>query len=361
MQKPVNCLLVWISAIRQSSLNFLKIKQVGSMTKSFRNLIGYLVANALMATGCVKRATAKALETPCILSLYFHKPTKAEFEYCIRWFKKKGFTFLSPQIIEKVINKEVPFPSGGVLLTVDDGWQSNITNVVEVARRYNVPVTIFVATTPAEEGVYWWSYVHQAHQQGLTQVSKQSLKKMPEQKRVDILQELKKKIVPGRDAMTISEVSAVSGCTYVTIGSHTQTHPILVNCHKEQVYNELKFSRLKLEAWIGKEVPYFAYPNGDYSLREIQILKALGYRLAFCSDPKYLTPESLNDCFALPRFGFLEGASCAENVCRITGVWHTAMQKLPGRGWLLGNKIRQHVRFSKMLLRGWHLQDMDKS
>lgn len=152
---------------------------------------------------------------------------------------------------------------------------------------------------------------------------------MPEEKKQGILQEVKMKLSPGRDAMTVEQVRGVSSSPWITIGAHTQTHPILTNCSEGQVYNEIKKSRQKLELWTGTEVAWFAYPNGDYSNREIQILKALNYRLAFSSDPGYLTPELLKDNFNLPRFGFLEGASLAENICRITGVWQPIMLKLP--------------------------------
>lgn len=198
----------------------------------------------------------------------------------------------------------MPFPEGGVLLTVDDGWQSNVTNVVEVANRYEVPVTIFVATTPAEEGVYWWSYVQLANQLGITQVTKKQLKKIPEEERLCILQEIKKKVIPGRNAMTVDQVKSIAASPYITIGSHTQTHPILINCRENQVYEELKGSRQKLESWTGKEVAWFAFPNGDYSRREIQMLTTLNYRLGFSTDPKYLTPDRLHDRFILPRFSF---------------------------------------------------------
>jgi peptidoglycan/xylan/chitin deacetylase (PgdA/CDA1 family) len=299
------------------------------MKKNFRNLLGCLAANLFILAGFVRYATKKALHTKCIISLYFHKPSKKEFESCIQWFKKRGFRFLSTHDIEKIIKEKIPFPEGAVLLTVDDGWQSNVTNVAEVANRYQVPVTIFVSTTPVEEGAYWWSYVQQAYRDGLTPFSKKYLKKVPEEIRFGMLQELKKTVIRGREAMTIDQVTTVSKSPYITIGSHTQTHPILINCHDTQVYEELKISRQKLELWTGKEVACFAYPNGDYSLREIQMLKILNYRLAFSSEPQYLTPESLKDNFTLPRFCFLEGASLAENICRITGVWQTIMYKLP--------------------------------
>jgi peptidoglycan/xylan/chitin deacetylase (PgdA/CDA1 family) len=302
-----------------------------NMKKNLRNLLGCLAANTLILTGRVKQATRKALDTECILSLYFHKPARDEFEFCIRWLKRKGFKFISPRDLERIISGEISFPKGAVLLTVDDGWQTNVTNVVEVANRNQVPVTIFVSTTPAEEGAYWWSYVTKAKRQGLTSFSKKDLKKIPEEERVNILQEIKQMVYPGRDAMTVEQVKMVADSPYVTIGSHTQTHPILINCPEMQVYEELKGSRQKLESWIGKEVVYFAYPNGDYSRREIKVLKTLNYRLAFSSQPKYLTPALLNESFTIPRFGFLEGASHAENICRMTGVWQPLMQKLPHR------------------------------
>jgi poly-beta-1,6-N-acetyl-D-glucosamine N-deacetylase len=256
------------------------------MKKSFRNIIGYLAANIFILSGFVRYATKRALNTKCIISLYFHKPSKDEFESCIRWLKKKGFRFLSAFDIERIIKEEMPFPKGGVLLTVDDGWQSNVTNVVDVANRYEVPVTIFVATTPVEEGPYWWSYIQLAKGMMITRFSKKALKEMSEEVRLGIMQELKKKIFPGRDAMTVDQVKSISASPYITIGSHSQTHPILINCHEKQVYEELKISRQKLEAWTGKEVACFAYPNGDYSRREIQMLKSLNYRLAFSSQPK---------------------------------------------------------------------------
>jgi len=299
------------------------------MKKSFRNLLGCLVATVFILAGFVRHARRKTLNTECILALYFHKPAKDEFERCVRWLKSKGFKFLSLHDIDRIKNEELPFPRGGVLLTVDDGWQSNVPNVVAVANTYEVPVTIFVATTPVEEGPYWWSYAQQAKQRGLISYSKKALKKMPEEKRLGILQEVKKKLAPGRDAMTVDQVRTISASPYVTIGAHTQTHPILTNCNERQVYDEIKGSRQKLELWTGKEVPWFAYPNGDYSRCEIQILKTLNYRLAFSSDPEYLTPQMLKDNFILPRFGFLEGASFAENICRITGVWQPVMLKLP--------------------------------
>jgi len=312
------------------------------MKGSIRNLSGWFVATILIMSGSVRRAIKRALNTECILSIYFHKPSKKEFEHCIKWLKKNNFNFLSIQDLERVIQEEIPFPKGGVFLTVDDGWQSNESNVVGVANRYCVPVSIFISTAPVEEGNFWWSYLLKAKQYGLKHFSKKTLKKVPDEERLLQINAIKKEVSLEREAMTVNQVKSTADSKYITIGGHTHTHPILINCNDDHVYHELSISRQKLESWTGKEVPYFSYPNGDYSMREFKILKNLRYRLAFSTEPKYLTPDLLNDNYNLPRFLFLEDASFAENICRIVGIWQTLMPKFRFFGF-----IKRSIKFSK--------------
>jgi peptidoglycan/xylan/chitin deacetylase (PgdA/CDA1 family) len=262
-----------------------------------------------------------------ILSVYFHDPSRKEFEACVKWLKKNHFTFLSPKDLDNIIHQNLPLPKGAVVLTVDDGWQRNEENIVDVANKYQVPVTIFVSTQPVEEGAYWWSYLKKAKDFNFMLPPKASLKKVSNDKRVSLVNEIKRRGNLAREAMTIEQVKRISSSEFVTIGGHTHTHPILINCVDEQVYYELQLCKQKLESWIGKEVSYFAYPNGDYGRREMKALSELGYRLAFSSEPRYITLQELKNNYCLPRFAMLEGASFAENICRMMGVWKPIMLK----------------------------------
>lgn len=296
------------------------------MRISFRNICGWLFACLLFAFGFVKRATKRAMKGEFILSIYFHKPSKAEFESCIKWFKKNQYTFISTAEVENIIRLGLPFPKGAVVLTVDDGWQSNEENIVEVANLYQVPVTIFVSTSPVEQGVYWWSYFLKARKRLIARPSLKMLKGLPDNERLKAVEKMKEQLSLEREAMTVEQIKRISDSNYVTIGAHTHSHPILPNCSEAQLYLELELSRTNLESWTGKKVTSFAYPNGDYGVREVKALQDLKYGIAFCSDPKYLTPDSLSGAYCLPRFGFLEGASFAENICRIVGVWQPLMR-----------------------------------
>ena len=284
------------------------------------------MANLLILSGVVKQRRAKILQEECIVSLCFHKPTKAEFEQCIKWLKKHQFHFLSMADVERLTKNKLPFPKGGVLLTVDDGWQSNEANIIEVANEHQVPVTIFVSSAPVEEGTYWWTYVSKAKRQGVNHVPVSTMKKLSNEDRLVQVEEIRKVVSVERTALTAGQVKRAAQSPYVTIGGHTHTHPILINCSDMHVYEELKVNKEKLEKWTGKEVCYFAYPNGDYGRREVMALRSLHYKLAFTTKPEYITPDTLKDPYELPRFMFLEGASFAENICRMVGVWQQTVR-----------------------------------
>jgi hypothetical protein len=70
----------------------------------------------------------------------------------------------------------------------------------------------------------------------------------------------------------------------------------------KQMFNLINSGRLCIE----KSIKYFAYPNGNYGLREIENLKKNGYTAAFSTIPDYLTKGNLDKTFQYPRFEILE-------------------------------------------------------
>jgi peptidoglycan/xylan/chitin deacetylase (PgdA/CDA1 family) len=292
------------------------------MKGTFRNFISRAIARLLISSGRVDGAIKKALDGEYILSIYFHHPEKEEFEQIVKWLMDKGFKFLSLADVSAIGKKEIPFPKGGVVLTVDDGWESNEMNIVEVAEKYNVPIAVFMATEAISLGNYWFTYAGKADQMKLNFPSKRKLKKMTNQERLKVVNAIRRGMTLNREAMTIEQVKRIAKSPLVTIGAHTFSHPILTECSDEEVDFEVFKSKNDLEEWLGIKVTSFAYPNGDYGIREVEALKRHDYQLAFTTQKKYLTPQNISKSFALPRFGFLEGASLEENICRVVGLWN---------------------------------------
>lgn len=291
------------------------------MNNKIRNFSAELIARALIAAGFAKKIKKKALRGDFILSLYFHNPDKSLFEFCIKWLKKNDFSFLSEKDIVAIANKKLPFPKVGVILTLDDGWESNQENVIAVAEKEKVPVTIFVATDAIKNGNYWWSYVARAKELIVPFPSIEDLKKVPNKEREKLLANIKMRVTMERQALNLNQLKNASKSKYVTISAHTVNHPILLNCENEEAFQEIKKSKLQIEEWLNIKVESFSYPNGDYSSREIEYLKQLNFSSAYTTEPAYLTEERLQSIYQLPRFCVFEGISKAEAICRMTGVW----------------------------------------
>ncbi|MDO6440361.1 polysaccharide deacetylase family protein [Cyclobacterium sp. 1_MG-2023] len=292
------------------------------MKFKLRNVLAYFVAWVFILIGLVNRAKKKALKGDFILSIYFHNPSKKEFEFIIKWFTKNGFKFIGVDDLKKIINGSMSFPKGAVLLTADDGWASNFANVAEVANNYKIPITIFVPTEAIESGNYWFSYAKKAKRLGMGYLPSKMLKNVPNAERLAVITEIKKKINLPREAMTISEIQSIAASPWISIGGHSHTHPILPNCSDDELESEITVNKKKVFAWINYQIDTFAYPNGDYGVREMNALKKEDFQIGFSNKPEYLSPQSLNSKFNLPRIGILEGASKAENICRMVGVWH---------------------------------------
>ncbi len=76
------------------------------------------------------------------------------------------------------------------------------------------------------------------------------------------------------------------------IGSHTRTHPTLPDCEEEQAEAEIHRSRVELEALVRRPCLDFAYPLGAYGEREVELVRAAGYRSARTVDIGWNGPRS---------------------------------------------------------------------
>jgi peptidoglycan/xylan/chitin deacetylase (PgdA/CDA1 family) len=69
--------------------------------------------------------------------------------------------------------------------------------------------------------------------------------------------------------------------------SHTRTHADLPTLADSELHDQLAGAREDLQALLGEEVPYLAYPYGHYDDRVLQAAKAAGYQAAFSVQPGF--------------------------------------------------------------------------
>ncbi len=258
---------------------------------------------------------------PQISSIYFHDPSPDLFETILRWYSKYNYRFISlKDLILLLEKKETPL-SRLAFISFDDGWRSNM-DLIPLCEKYNVPITVFVATEPLKSGNYWWEYA--SKKLGRSYMLK--LKKLPETDFYAQMAVIKKGIMMERSSMTVEELKLFARHPLVTIQSHSVNHPVLTNTSDETLMFELTESKRELEAIIGRTVDVFSYPNGNVGQREICALKKARYQYAFTTDSETFDVEHVNP-YLLPRMAINTRGGKFENLAKITGIWYKVMRK----------------------------------
>ena len=177
----------------------------------------------------------KGVETP---NLYV---TPRMFKFQMWYLKWAGFSVVTlPDLMQRI--QEDNESSRMASITFDDGYQDFYANAYPVLRRYGYSSTVFV--TP-----------------GL----------MGRENEWDSERERVKK--PLMDWATVAELSKNN----VTIGSHTMTHPSLVDIPIQEVARELIDSKREIENNLNLRADFFCYPYGKYNDRVREEVKNAGY------------------------------------------------------------------------------------
>lgn len=254
-----------------------------------------------------------------ILSLYFHNPSKELFERILKWLIARDYKFISIKELDSLI-RERKKAGKLVFISFDDGWQGNV-ELMELIEKFKVPVTIFITTDALKEGNYWWEYSLISGQKKYSGLKKvEEFKMLQEITFKEKLAILKHHYSLKRSCLTLEELERIDKSEYVTIGSHTVTHPILIRCSPESQLTELLESKKLLSLMLNRDVEYLAYPNGDYDEGIIKIARQCGYTLAFTTNPGRIDVEKV-DPFVIPRNALYDNGGYYENISKILGIW----------------------------------------
>jgi len=192
------------------------------------------------------------------------------------------FAFLSPSDFFETAKP-------GVLLTFDDGFANNHEVLLPILEDYNTPAIYFVTLQHILEPKDWLPATREVAKKGWA-----GLADIPKTVAHDFY-----------DGMTVRQLQACARHPLITIGSHTLSHPFLSQCTDEALYDEIRGSKQILEEIITQRVDYFAYPTGDYDVRAIEHIRAVGYTAAFAVDPKNVSEFK----YEVPRVGLYDADS----------------------------------------------------
>jgi len=167
------------------------------------------------------------------------------FDRQLLWLQKWGYQVYSLDEFYALKTGKRSFFKKGVVLTFDDGNIGFLTNALPILEKYRMPAANFMVTD--------------------------SMRKEE------------------NGSMSVENAQKLSENPLITLGAHTAHHFVLVNEPESIMREEIAGSRRDLEAMLGKEVRYFAYPGGYFDGQALQIVKETGYRMAFTTSWKRLS------------------------------------------------------------------------
>jgi len=235
---------------------------------------------------------------------------------------------LSEYLAARIKRTADRLPAKALIITFDDGHRSNY-ELRTLLEKHRIPITIFLCSgIVGTQRHYWWFHAQDP-------AEAQSLKALPDQQRVEALQgkgHSDTREYETRQSLSRSEITEMKGA--VDFQSHTVFHPILPACSDEKAAREIAESKQTLEGEHGLRIYALAYPNGDYSEREIRLLRKAGYTCGLTLDAGF--NDSKTDLFCLRRVPLPDDAGLNELLVKTSGLW----------GYLqaLGAKVRRSGR-----------------
>jgi peptidoglycan/xylan/chitin deacetylase (PgdA/CDA1 family) len=236
----------------------------------FRLVIAILLCVVLPAVVSAGQPS-QGINVPILL---YHRfgPTVADgmtvktsvFEEHLKYLRDNGYRVIPlRQAVDFYLKKGPPPPPKSVVIVEDDAHKSVYTDMLPLAKKYNVPVTVFIYPSAVSNAKYAMTW--------------------------DQLRELKK-------------------TGLFDFQSHTYWHP---NFKKERrklppaefdklVESQLRKSREKIGKELGVTADMLAWPFGIYDDDLIRRAGALGYRATFTIDRRHVTPAE--SVMKLPRY-----------------------------------------------------------
>lgn len=196
----------------------------------------------------------------------------SQFQEEMQWLKKNGYTTISTNQLESYLNKEIQLPAKVVVITFDDGLKSNYQYAYPILKELGFTATNFIITarTTAERTDF--------DPNRLQYLSQPELEEM-------------------------QNVYFYEGHTHDLHRMLFYKSLVLVS-PRDEVKNDLLLNKQILSA------NHFAYPYGQYNIDTINLLKEVGFTMAFTTSPGYVNEKT--DRYKVNRFSIHPGLSIEE-------------------------------------------------
>lgn len=224
-------------------------------------------------------------------------------EQLILSYMGNGYCFVSiDSIVERLNKMRWPWQKKMVNISFDDGFRDIYEYAYPIFKKYNIPFTIYLTTAfPEGKAELWWIQLEQLIANNTTLVVQdQEYQCRTADEKSQLFNDLIQQIYQSSDtpsrvfeqwfagyqmdmaglALIWDELAEMLSSGLLTVGSHTQSHPMLTKIPTEEVRQELLESKNLIEQHLSISVNHFSYPHSAYNMEIANELRLIGYKSA---------------------------------------------------------------------------------
>ncbi|OGN29973.1 MAG: hypothetical protein A3A33_01470 [Candidatus Yanofskybacteria bacterium RIFCSPLOWO2_01_FULL_49_25] len=191
---------------------------------------------------------------------FFTVPSSV-FEHEIKYLADHRYHIIPLSQLVALLKERKPIPTRTVVLTFDDGYADNYSEVFPILQRYHVPASIFIAT----------SFVG-----GARMVRRETL-----------------------PMLSWEQIREMKDSGLIEFFPHTHTHPKLTKISSAEAEQEIRESYDMLAKQLQVPQQVFAYPYGFFNAEVVDQVKSAGFHGACTVQSGIVTVET--NPFCIPR------------------------------------------------------------
>jgi peptidoglycan/xylan/chitin deacetylase (PgdA/CDA1 family) len=187
-----------------------------------------------------------------------------------------------------------------VMITFDDGYENNFTNAYPLLKKYNIPAIIFANTIHLDsKDILWFKLYKLYNKISNNSICISNLKQQDNQPFSLYKRNFDEFIIDQKKAdnynyfleytsgLKVNQIVEMDKSGLVEFGLHTHSHPIITRVNdNETLINEWKKNYMLLDKYVTKKIRLAAYPNGEFDMRNINVL----------------TNININNCFSVNKY-----------------------------------------------------------
>ena len=181
---------------------------------------------------------------------------KELFKRQMYYLKEKKFNVIPLSQLIDIFENNKPMPKKVVIITIDDGFKSVYTNALSILKELKFPFSVFISSKFVSDSI-----------------------------KSDFMSwDMLKELINNKGE----------------IFNHSHDHQSLLNLSKEHARNSIEKTQNELKKNLGVNSMIFSYPYGEYSIKKKELIREMGFKLAFSQDSGPI--NAMHDKFSLQRF-----------------------------------------------------------